>query len=78
MKTIKEYKKNPLVSLILVIFCFVSAAVGIFFALNMVSLILVIFCFVSAAVGIFFALNRVFANIEHDKKWQEYDECGIF
>lgn len=55
MKTIKEYKKNPLVSLILVIFCFVSAA-----------------------VGFFFALNRVFANIEHDKKWQEYDECGIF
>lgn len=55
MKKIKFSKKHPLVSLILIIFCFVSAL-----------------------LGVLFALGNVFAKSQHEKKWSEYDECGIF
>ena len=41
-------------------------------------LILVIFCFISTVLGVLFALGNFFAKVEHEKKWSEYDECGIF
>ena len=42
------------------------------------SLILIIFCFVSIFFGVLFALGQIFAKVQHEKKWSEYDECGIF
>ena len=40
--------------------------------------ILVVFCCVSTVLGVLFALGNFFAKVEHEKKWSEYDECGIF
>lgn len=41
-------------------------------------LILIIFCFISVFLGVLFALSQIFAKVQHEKKWSEYDECGIF
>ena len=41
-------------------------------------LFLGIFCFISMLLGVLFALGNFFAKVEHEKKWSEYDECGIF
>ena len=44
----------------------------------LITLILVIFCFFSAVFGVFCALWRIFSKIQHEEKWKDYDECGIF
>ena len=44
----------------------------------LISLILIIFCFISVVFGLFFALGHFFARIQHEEKWKDYDECGIF
>ena len=41
------------------------------------SFVLIIFCFVSAFLGVLIALGQIFAKVQHEKKWSEYDECGI-
>lgn len=42
------------------------------------ALVLILFCFVSVVFGVLFALGQIFSRVQHEKKWSEYDECGIF
>ena len=45
---------------------------------SIVVIFLAILCFISAVLGVFFALSHIFSKAQHDQKWKEYDECGIF
>ena len=37
-----------------------------------------IFGVVFTAGGAFFALNRIVSKWQHEKKWRDYDDCGLF
>ena len=45
---------------------------------SMAIIFLAILCFISAILGVLFALNHIFSKAQHEQKWKEYDECGIF
>lgn len=42
------------------------------------TLALAIFCFISFIFGILFFLTQFLAKAQHNKRWSEYDECGVF